>query len=89
MIYEFVDVKKRGRPINPPEYMIALLIYGALRHINGTDELAEMAEFHKKFRYVVGDLKPSGRVLRNLYRNMVIYLNNYLPLPLIWLIRWV
>ena len=64
MIYEFVEVKKRGRPINPPEYMIALLIYGALRHINGTDELAEMAEFHKKFRYVSGDLNPSGRVLR-------------------------
>lgn len=64
MIYEFVDVKTRGRPINPPEYMIALLIYGALRHINGTDDLAEMAEFHNKFRYVSGDLKPSGRVLR-------------------------
>ena len=42
--------------------MIALLIYGALRHINGTDELAEMAEYHQKFRYVSGDLKPSGRV---------------------------
>lgn len=64
MIYEFVDVKERGRPINPPEYMIALLIYGALRHIDGTNELAEMAEFHQKFRYVSGDLKPSGRVLR-------------------------
>ena len=44
--------------------MIALLIYGALRHINGTDELAEMAEYHQKFRYVSVDLKPSGRVLR-------------------------
>ena len=42
--------------------MIALLIYGALRHINGTGELAEMAEFHQKFRYVGGDLRPSGRV---------------------------
>jgi transposase len=64
MIYEIVDIKERGRPVNPPEYMIALLIYGALRHIGGTDELAEMAEFHQKFRYVSGDLKPSGRVLR-------------------------
>lgn len=44
--------------------MITLLIYGALRHINGTDELAEMTEFHKKFKYVSEDLEPSGRVLR-------------------------
>ena len=64
MIYEIVDIKKRGRPVNPPEYMVALLIYGALRHIDGTDELAEMAQYHQKFRYVCGDLKPSGRVLR-------------------------
>ena len=41
LIYEFVDVKKRERPINPPKYMIELLIYGALRHINETDELAK------------------------------------------------
>lgn len=64
MIYEFVDVKERGRPINPPEYMVALLVYGAIRHVKGTEELAEMAEFHQKFKYISGDLKPSGRVLR-------------------------
>ena len=64
IIYELIDIKERGRPVNPPEYIIALLIYGALRHINGTDDLTEMAEFHQKFRYVSGDLKPSGRVLR-------------------------
>lgn len=36
MIYEFVDIKERGRPINPPEYMITLLIYGALCRIDET-----------------------------------------------------
>ena len=63
-IYEVVDIKENGRPVNPPEYLVSLLIYGALRHINGTDELAEMAKFHQKFRYACGDLQPSGRVLR-------------------------
>ena len=63
-IYEVVDIKENGRPVNPPEYLVSLLIFGALRHINGTDELVEMAKFHQKFRYACGDLQPSGRVLR-------------------------
>ncbi|AWX33231.1 transposase [Methanosphaera sp. BMS] len=77
-IYEVVDIKEKGRPVNPPEYLVSLLIYGALRHIDGTDELAEMARFHQKFRYACGDLQPSGRVLRkfmqdygNLFKQML------------------
>ena len=42
--------------------MIALLIYCALHH-SRMNELAKMAEFHKKFKYVNSDLKPSSRVL--------------------------
>ncbi|MBQ6444664.1 MAG: transposase [Methanosphaera sp.] len=72
-----MDIKEKGKPVNPPEYLVSLLIYGALRHVDGTDELAEMARFHQKFRYAYGDLQPSGRVLRkfmqdygNLFKQM-------------------
>ena len=79
-IYEVVDIKEKGRPVNPPEYLVSLLIYGAFRHVDGTDELAEMARFHQKFRYACSDLQPSGRVLRkfmqdygNLFKQMFSY----------------
>ena len=46
-IHETIGIKERERPINPPEYILALLIYSTLCYINGTDELAEIAKFHQ------------------------------------------
>ena len=71
------DIKWICKLFNPPEYILSLLIYGTLRHINGTDELAD-GSVSSEIQNVCCDLQYSRRVLRKLMQNYSILLDIFI-----------
>ena len=74
--------KKKGRASLPIDYVLKLLVYAKIQHIDKESIITDMAMYHDIFKYVCDDIRLSERSIQRYRREYGRYFEVLLQITL-------